>query len=435
MAQEVDALYRGIKELVTLAEGPAEGGVRGSGLDLAAVAEGQAIAVLDGRILETGPDAEMAKKYETSTHVDLEGYVVVPGLVDCHTHPAFGETRESEFLMRCRGADYVQIAQAGGGILSSVRSLREIPEEELVSKIFERYLGFLSLGTTTIEAKSGYGLSLESELKSLRALKKAADLLPIDVSTTFLGAHEVAPEYRDDPAAYTDLLIQEMLPAVRELAESCDAFVEAHVFDLVRGRKILQAAKDLGYRLRVHVDEIEPLGGTEMAVSLGAASVDHLIQISDAGMDQLASSGTTAVLLPGTSFFLRKPFAPGRRLVEAGALVALSTDFNPGSCYTQSLPMIATLARLNYGFSPQECLNAMTRNAAASLGLSKDRGTLHPGKKADFVVLDLPSFEAFGYSFGGNPVLLTVKDGRPVTVNSSNVPEDLAQQFGIVGPG
>ena len=434
MAQEVDALYRGIQELVTLTDGPAEGGVRGSGLGQAAVQEGCAIAVLDGRILETGPDAELARKYETSTHVDLEGYVVVPGLVDCHTHPAFGATREKEFLMRCQGADYVQIAQAGGGILSSVRSLREMPEEELVGKVFERYLGFLSLGTTTIEAKSGYGLSLEAELKSLRALRKAADLVPIDVSTTFLGAHEVAPEYRDEPDAYVDLLVREMLPAVRDLADSCDAFVEEHVFDLVRGRRILQAARDLGFRLRVHVDEIEPLGGTEMAVDLGAASVDHLIQISDSGIDRLAASGTTAVLLPGASFFLRKPFAPGRRLADAGALVALATDFNPGSSYTQSLPMIATLARLNYAFSPQECLNAMTRNAAASLGLSKDRGTLHPGKKADFVVLDLPSFESFGYSYGGNPVLLTVKDGKPVTVNSSNVPEDLAEQFGFGGP-
>jgi imidazolonepropionase len=434
MAQEVDALYRGIKELVTLADGPAEGGVRGAGLGQAAVEEGAAIAVLDGRVLETGPDAEISKKYESSTHVDLEGYVVVPGFVDCHTHPAFGDTREKEFLMRCRGADYVEIAQAGGGILSSVRSLRETSEEDLVSKIFERYLGFLSLGTTTIEAKSGYGLSLESELKSLRALRRAAEILPIDVSTTFLGAHEVAPEYREDPDSYVDLLIQEMLPAARELADSCDAFVEAHVFDLTRGRKLLQAAKDMGYRLRVHVDEIEPLGGTEMAVSLGAASVDHVIQISDEGIEKVAASGTTAVLLPGTSFFLRKPYAPGRRLVEAGALVALSTDFNPGSCYTQSLPMIATVARLNYGFSPQECLNAMTRNAAASLGMSKDRGTLHPGKRADFTVLDLPSFEAFGYSFGGNPVLLTVKDGRPVTVNSSNVPEDLAEQFGFGAP-
>ncbi|MEZ5990049.1 MAG: imidazolonepropionase [Planctomycetota bacterium] len=429
MAQEVDALYRHVKELVTLADGPAAGGVRGADLAKAEVHRDQAIAVLDGKVLETGPDAELAERYECPSHVDLDGYVVVPAFCDGHTHPAFGVTREHEFLLRCRGADYVEIARAGGGILSSVESLRGLDEDALVQLVFERYLRFLALGTTTLEAKSGYGLSLDDELRSLRALRRAAAMLPITVSTTFLGAHEVAPEFRDAPGAYVDLLIEEMLPAARPLADSCDVFVEAHVFDLDQGRRILGAARELGYRLRVHVDEIEPLGGTEMAVELGAASVDHLIRISDEGIAALAGSDTTATLLPGTSFFLRKPYAPGRRLADAGALVALATDFNPGSCFTQSLPMIATLARLNYGFSPAECLNAMTRNAAASLGLSEDRGTLHPGKRADFAVLDLPSFEALGYAFGDNPVLLTVVGGRPVAMNSSNVPEGLAAQF------
>ncbi len=341
--------------------------------------------------------------------------MVFPGFVDAHTHPVFGGTREEEFHLRCQGADYVEIAKRGGGILSSVRSLREVPEEALVSMVTKRLRGFLALGTTSIEAKSGYGLSVESELKSLRALRKASEEAGITVSPTFLGAHEVAPEFREDPEAYVDLLCDEMMEAARPFADSCDAFIEDHVFNLGQGRRIFERARELGYRIRAHVDELSPLGGTELAVELGAASADHLLYLSDAGLKALAESETTAVLLPGTSFFLKKErYAPGRELVDAGALVALATDFNPGSCYTQSLPMIATLACLHFAFSPAECLNAMTRNAAYSLGLDAELGTLHPGKKADFAAFDLPSFAGLGYRFGDNACVLTVKDGEIV---------------------
>ncbi len=415
MKESVDTLFVGISELVTLQEGPERGGVRGAELDQAEVVRDGAIAVREGRIVATGTTEALMKVYEAPKPRDLRGLVVLPGFVDAHTHPVFGETREGEFHLRCRGADYVEIAKQGGGILSSVRSLRAISEERLLGLVEKRLRGFLALGTTSIEGKSGYGLSLESELKSLRALQKASLETGLTVSPTFLGAHEVPPEFREDPDAYVDLLCEEMLEAARPLADSCDAFIESHVFGLDQGRRIFQKADSLGYRIRAHVDELSPLGGTELAVELGAASADHLLYLSEEGLERLAASETTAVLLPGTSFFLGKDrYAPGRRLADARALVALATDFNPGSCYTQSLPMIATLACLHFAFSPAECLNAMTRNAAYSLGLDAERGTLHPGKAADFAAFDLPSFAGLGYRFGDNSCVLTVKDGAIV---------------------
>lgn len=425
-----DILFRNIHQLVTLADGPREGGVRGDDLGKAAVLEGGALAVRDGLVLDFGPDSELESRYEPAAVLDLEGYVVVPGFVDAHTHPVFGATREAEFLLRSRGADYVEIARQGGGILSSVESLRAMSEAELEERVRERLIKMIACGTTTLEAKSGYGLDLASERKSLEVLRRVADELPITMSRTLLAAHEVAPEYRENKAAWVAEIRERILPELRPLAESCDVFVEGHVFDKDETRAICERAKELGYRIRLHVDELSPLGGTELAVELGAASADHLACISDAGIQALAGSDTTAMLLPGTIFFLNKPaHAPGRRLVDEGALVALATDFNPGSCYTWSLPMIATLARIHYGFSAAECLNAMTRNAAASLGLSHERGSLHVGKACDMAVLEIADFEAFGYAFGENPVVMTIKDGRPVALNEREVDEGLLERF------
>jgi imidazolonepropionase len=298
-------LFCEIRELVPLTDGP-EGAVRGEALDRAAVIPDGAIAVQGGKVLATGPRSELESQYPGAERVELGDCVVVPAFVDAHTHPAFAATREHEFTMRCAGADYVDISKAGGGILSSVRTLREIEESELVDLVYGRLVRFLDLGTVCIEAKSGYGLDLESELKSLRAIEKAASELPITVHKTFLGAHEIAPEYRDKPDAYVDLLVEEMLPAAKPFADACDVFVEDHVFSVEQGRRILSKARELGYRIRAHVDELAPLGGAELAVELGADSADHLLYVSDAGIDALAGSETTAVLLPGTSFFLRK---------------------------------------------------------------------------------------------------------------------------------
>lgn len=425
-----DVLYRRIRQLVPLTDGPREGPVRGEALGRAAVLENAAIATEGGVVLEVGADADMAQRYEAANELDLEGFVVVPGFVDAHTHPVFATTRESEFLLRCRGADYVEIAKQGGGILSSVEKLRALDEDTLHRRVRSRIERMLASGTTTIEAKSGYGLDLEAERKSLEVLRRVEHELPITMSRTLLAAHEVPLEYRDDRPGFVDLLVTSILPELRPLADSCDVFVEGHVFGLDETRRICERARELGYRIRLHVDELSPLGGTELAVEVGAASADHLACISERGIDMLAGSDTTAVLLPGTIFFLNKPHhAPGRALVDRGAVVALASDFNPGSCYTWSLPMIATLARIHYGFTPEECLNAITRNPAASLGLSHERGTLHEGKACDFVALDLEDFALFGYEFGQNPVAMTVKDGLPVALNTSDVDAALLERF------
>ncbi|MGE0145409.1 MAG: imidazolonepropionase [Planctomycetota bacterium] len=407
----VDRLFLNARELVTLADGPARGARRGE-IEAPRVELDGAIAVRDGRVVATGSTQELRQRFVAREEVDLRGLVVFPGFVDSHTHPVFAKTREREFHMRCAGADYMAIAAAGGGILESVRALRETTEAELVALVRARLDGFLAHGTTTIEGKSGYGLSVDAELRSLRALTRAAAGHPLTVSRTFLGAHEVPAEYRPHTDRYVDHLIAEMLPAVVPWCESADVFAEPKVFDSERSRRILTAARAAGLRLRVHADEIEPMRGAQLACELDADSADHLAVVDEDGISRLGAARTTATLLPGTSFYLRKAkHAPARALWRAGAAVALATDFNPGSCYTMSMPLIATLACVLYGMTPAECLVAMTINPAASLHLDAELGTLHDGKRADFVALDLPSWSGLGYVFGGNPARMTVKDG------------------------
>lgn len=415
MTAAADRLFVHAKELVTLADGPRSGSRRGSAMQALGVVRDGAIAVRDGCVLATGTTDDLARRIRARETIDLRGLVVLPGFVDGHTHPVFAATREDEFHRRCAGADYLAIAQAGGGILSSVRAVRAASETDLVAGVVERLDAFLAHGTTTIEGKSGYGLSTEHEVKSLHALTRAAAGHPLTVMRTFLGAHEVPAEYRPDTDAYVELVVTETLPAVVGICEACDVFAEPKVFDAARSRRILVAARAHGLRLRVHADEIEPMGGAELAVELDADSADHLAVVSDAGIRALASSRTTAMLLPGTSFLLGKgKHAPARRLIEAGAAVALATDFNPGTCHTQSMPLIVTLACVILKMSAPECITATTINPAASLGLDDEIGSLHDGKRADFVALDLPSHAGLGYVFGGNPNRLTVKDGRVV---------------------
>ena len=415
MTEPIDTLFVDCRELVTLTGGPPTGARTAGGFDGLGVIPDGAVGVRDGRIVAVGPRAEVEARVRPRHRESLDGAVVFPGFVDCHTHPVFAATREDEFHQRCAGADYMAIAAAGGGILSSVRAVRAASRDELAAWTRRHLDAFLEHGTTTIEAKSGYGLSTESELQSLDALADAAADHPVTVRPTFLGAHEVPPEYRDRRDAYVDLVIDEMLPAVQDRCVAADVFAEPKVFDLAQSRRILTAAKDLGLGLRVHADEIEPMGGAELAVELGAESADHLPMVSEAGIRALAASETTAVLLPGTSFYLGKSrHAPARALLDAGARVALSTDFNPGSCHTMSLPLIVTLACVLLHMTPEECIAAITINAAASLRLDADRGTLHPGKRADLVALDLPSWRGIGYVFGGNPVVATVVGGAVV---------------------
>lgn len=422
--EPAERIFVHAKELVTLTDGPPTGARRGEAMRRLGVVPDGAVAVGGGRILAAGPTDEVARRYRAAEEIDVRGYVVLPGFVDCHTHPVFARTREEEFHMRCAGADYMAIAKAGGGILSSMRAVRAATDDELAARVRRNLDGFLQHGTTTIEAKSGYGLSTEAEVKSLRVLTEVMQTHPLTVSRTFLGAHEFPPEFRDDRDAYVRLVIDEMLPAVvgAKLAESADVFAEPGVFDRAQSVRVLEAAKAMGLRLRVHADELQPMGGAELAVDLGADSADHLGRISLHGQERIAASATTAVLLPGTTFFLNKGFsAPARSLIDQGAAVALATDFNPGSCYTQSIPLVISLGCIQLRMGIEECITAVTMNPAASLHLDSEVGSLHPGKRADLAILDVESHRALGYTLGGNPVVLTVKDGVPVVVNTSEV--------------
>lgn len=418
MTETVDRLFVHCRQLVTLTDGAPTGSRRRAAMQPMGVIEDGAVAVKDGRIVAVGTTDEVTASYRAEEELDLDGFVVLPGFVDCHTHPVFAATREREFHMRCAGADYMAIAQAGGGILSSMRDVRAASLEALTERTERNLWRFLEHGITTIEAKGGYGLSLEAEQKSMQALDAAAAMVPLTLKRTFLGAHEFPPEYREDRDEYVRIVCEEMIPALAPMADYCDVFAEPGVFTLEQSERVLRAGLAAGLRLRAHVDEIQPMGGTEMAVALGADTVDHLGQISDDGIAAVAASDTTGVMLPGTIFFLAKTgYAPARKMIEAGCAVALATDFNPGSSHTQSMTLIHTIACTQMKMSVEECIVASTINPAFSLQLDHEVGTLHPGKRADLCVLDIPSYQALGYAFGGNPVAMTIKDGVPVVAN------------------
>jgi imidazolonepropionase len=361
------------------------------------------LVVRGGTIADVGAAHEVAARHPGLTSEDLGDGLVVPGFVDAHTHPVFAGTREGEFEQRTRGATYLEISARGGGILSSVRGVRGASVEELLARLLPRLDRFLALGTTTIEAKSGYGLTLEDELKSLQVLRAAAAAHPLEIVPTFLGAHDVPAEHRGHTSRYVDLLVHEMLPAVAEqrLAEYCDVFTEAHTFDLDDSRRILSRARELGLGLRVHADQLTPLGGAELAAEFGAASADHLENVSARGIDALLAAGTVPVLCPLVPLVLRQEReAPGRRMADAGLPLALSTDYNPGSCHCQNLHEALVFGALRYRLGAAECLTAATLNAACSLGRGARLGTLEPGKQADFVLLDLQDLEQLAYDFG-----------------------------------
>jgi len=348
--------------------------------------------------------------------IDMQGRCVIPGFVDPHTHLCFAATRENEFRMRLAGADYMEIHRAGGGIMSSVRSLRETALEPLLERTLLGLRRSLSFGVTTVEVKTGYGLSTEAELRQLEAIRLAAEQVPQDVVPTFLGAHSIPQEYRDKRDEFVTLVIEEMLPAAAEtgIADYCDIFTEESVFTVSESERILTRARDYGMQLKAHVDEIVNLGGAAMAARLGCVSAEHLIASDDEGLAAMAAAGTIAVVLPGTSFSLRKPYARAPRMAELGVPVALATDCNPGSCYTESVPFVLTLAVMQAGLSLEQALTALTVNAAHSIGTADRVGSLEPGKQADFVVLDGESPAVIPYHVGVNPVLQVYKRGECV---------------------
>lgn len=374
----------------------------------------------DGRIVFVGPSEERRRTFgelDDIERLDGAGGTLVPGFVDPHTHLPWAGSREEEFARRLAGATYQEIAAAGGGILSTVAATRAASEDELAERVRQRMDRMLACGTTTAEAKSGYGLTLDDELKQLRAIRRAAANHPVDLVPTLLAAHEVPPEHRADRQRYVDLVCEEIVPAAAEagLARFCDVFCEEGVFTAAESRRVLEAGVRHGLGPRLHADEFEDSGGAELAAELGALSADHLIAVSDAGIEALAGAGVTAVLLPGTSFFLMKHrWAPARRLVEAGVPVALATDCNPGSSYTESMPTVFTLAVFELGLSIEEALTAATLNAAACLGLGAEIGSIENGKRADMILLDAPNLLHLAYHYGVNPVTAVVKAGRVV---------------------
>jgi imidazolonepropionase len=417
-----ELLVRSIGQLCTLAAPDLDtaGPRRGEGLLQLGMHRDAALAVGAGRVLAAGPLDEVMAVVETdgaTRELDASGRAVIPGLVDPHTHAVFGRTRQDEYERRLRGETYLQIAAAGGGINASVRDLRERSEGELVQLAVARLGEMLAHGTTTVEIKSGYGLTLADERKMLRAARRAAAAAGIDVVLTCLAAHEVPPEYRSRRAEYVRLIIEEILPALSAegLASRCDVFCEPSVFDLAESEAILTAARELGLSLTVHADELEPLGGGALAARLGAQSADHLVRIDEPSMRALARSNTVAVLLPGTVFTLGLPrYGPARQLIGEGVAVALATDFNPGSCPILSLPLIMAIACTQMRLLPAEALVACTLNAAWALGRQAEVGSLAPGKRADFLLLDGDDYRLIPYRAGHNPVAAVFRAGRRI---------------------
>ncbi|NLL36991.1 MAG: imidazolonepropionase [Fretibacterium sp.] len=382
------------------------------------VLEDGCFLVEGGRFLAVGRRDEVERRLSDRTvkEFDLGGAAVVPGFVDPHTHACFAARRESEFSMRLAGRPYLDILKAGGGILSSVRAVRSASDDDLYE--FSRALlaSTLSYGTTTIEVKSGYGLDTESELRMLRVIDRLGRTTPQTVVPTFMGAHAVPEEHKNDPEAYVRLLLDEMLPAVKEqgIARFCDIFCEEGVFSVAESRRILNRARELGFRLKVHADEVNDLGGAALAGEMRCVSAEHLLAASDAGIDAMAAARVTAVLLPATAYSLRKPFARARTMIEKGAPVALATDLNPGSCFCESMPFVFSLAVMGMGMTPEEALTGATLNAAWAIGLEREVGSIEPSKLADFLVLDGEGPAAFAYASGARPITSVWKEGERV---------------------
>ena len=370
------------------------------------------LAIEDGVIRAIGAFAGQANE-----HIDCRGQVVTPGLIDSHTHAVFGGWRSAEYELRSRGVGYMEIARQGGGINSSVRDVRSRTEDELVELTRSRLAEFPRFGITTVEVKSGYGLETSAELKQLRAARRAAEHSVVDVLTTFLGAHEFPPEYRERRADYVALIVQEMIPAVAAegLATFCDVFMEPGVFDEKQTRMVLEAGRQHGLLPKLHADELENSGAAELAAQLGAVSADHLGAISERGIAALAASHTVATLLPGTLFFLgKKKYAPARALIEAGVTVALATDYNPGTSPSANLPLTMTFACSQMGMTPFEALWAATAGGAAALALRDGRGTVREGAPADLVIWDARDYREIPYHYGSPRITAVYKRGEQV---------------------
>jgi imidazolonepropionase len=406
-----------IGQLVTMAVGPVPR--TGAAMSELGVMEDAALVAVDGEITWIGAndDVEWAG---ANTVLDARGMAVVPGFVDPHTHLVWAGSREKEFEMRLQGATYMEIMESGGGIHSTVRSTREAKEEDLVIAALARLDNMLSAGTTTVEAKSGYGLDVETEVKCLRAIREVDRRHPSTIVPTFLGAHAVPEEWAEKGGdAYIDHVIEEQLPAVVDdedgpLAKWCDAFIEEGVFSAEQGERLFEAAKAKGLKIRLHADEFADSGAAALAARVGAASADHLAVASGEGLAAMEKAGVTATLLPGTPFVLRSQVYPdARKMIDMGLPVALATDMNP-NCMVDSMPFVMTLACLQMGMTPAEALTASTVNGAHALGVEDRVGSIQVGKRADLVVLDAPGYSHIAYTLNRDIVRAVVKDGHVI---------------------
>jgi imidazolonepropionase len=421
--KSADLLIMNASELVTMA-GPAAPR-KGSDLGFVGSLDDGAVAVRNGRILAAGSTADIRARFSQGKGkpLDASGKTVIPGFVDPHTHPVFAGSRENELVMKLEGKSYMEILASGGGIQRTVRATRAASEKELLAETLGRLDRMLLHGTTTVEGKSGYGLDLDTEMRSLIVLEMAGRKHPVDVVRTFLGAHDIPPEYKGRPDEYIDFLARSVLPEVARLglAEFCDVFCEQGVFTVAQSRRLLTAARRLGMRPKVHADEIVRTGGAELAAEVGAVSADHLLKSSKEGLERMKEAGVIGVLLPGTSFSLmQREYPDARSMVSMGLPLALGTDLNP-NCLTESMPFIMALACYNLRLTPSEALAAATINAAWAIGRQTEVGSIEPGKKADIVVIDAPNHLHLPYHFGVNLVETVVKDGNVAVRNGERV--------------
>jgi imidazolonepropionase len=416
---QADLIIEGAAELLTL-RGHSSRPQRGDEMRELGIIRQGALAARRGKIVWVGPTAELLTSVRPAAfakRIDAYGKTVMPGLVDPHTHLVFAGSRENEFAMRIQGKSYQEIAAAGGGINATVAATRKASKAALKAEARKSLDRMLALGTTTVEAKSGYGLELETELKMLEVVRELNEEGPMTVIPTFMGAHEIPPEFRQNPEAYVDLVITRMIPEVvaRRLARFCDVFCETGVFSVEQTERICRAAAGFGLEPRVHADELTDLGGAAMAARLRARTADHLLCAGDDGIRQMAAAGVIAVLLPGTAYFLHmQRYARAREMIAAGVPVALATDYNPGSCMTESLPLILNLACTQMRMLPAEAITAATINAAWAIGEEDCAGSLEVGKQVDILILDAPTHEHLCYHFGVNLVETVVKNGKVV---------------------
>ncbi|CCJ33834.1 imidazolonepropionase [Caloramator australicus] len=380
------------------------------------IIENGAVLVEEGIIKKVGKTEEILKEINESEYevYDAKGKAVLPGFIDSHTHFVFGGYRADEYYLRLKGATYMEIMEKGGGIINSVEATRRASKDELIELGKKRLDSMLSFGVTTVEGKSGYGLDFDTEIKQLEVYKELNDIHPIDIIPTFLGAHSIPREYRCRNIEYIDFIIEKVLPYIKEknLAQFVDVFCEKNVFSVDESRKLLLAAKMMGFKLKLHADEIVSLGGAELAAEVEAVSADHLLQASDKGIDMMAKRGVIATLLPATAFSLKENFARARYMIDNGLAVALASDFNPGSCFTENLSLVIALATLYMNMSLEEAITAVTINAAAAVGMEKEIGSIDVGKKADIIILEHPSYKFIPYHIGVSIVEKVFKNGK-----------------------